>query len=182
VDAVSGIVLDTDVASLHYKRRLPAKVRQFMAGQRVHVAFATAGELRQWAVAREWDWAARTGMQLWLESKVVLLPYDQRVAWTWGDIRGRAIRRGRKPPVNDLWIAACCIERGLPLLTPDRRDFEELERHEGLLLLPPPTADQSGVMEVRSPMPSYAALRSIERTGGRSAATRSQLAPASSDR
>jgi hypothetical protein len=44
------------------------------------------------------------------------------------------------------------------------------------------TADPSGVMEGRSPVPSYAALRSIERTGGSSAATRSQLAPASSDR
>ena len=153
-----------------------------MAGQRIHVAFATAGELRQWAVVRERDWAARTGMQLWLESKVVLLPYDQRVAWTWGDIRGRSMRRGRKPPVNDLWIAACCIQRGLPLLTLNRRDFEDLERHERLRLLPPRTADQSGVMEVRSPLPTYAALRSIERTGGRSAAIRSQLAPASSER
>jgi hypothetical protein len=179
---MSGIVLDTNVASLHYKRRLPAGVRQYMAGQRVHVAFATAGELRQWAVARKWDWAARTGMQLWLESKVVLLPYVPRVMWTWGDIGGRAMRSGRKLPANDLWIAACCIERGLPLLTLNRRDFEELERHEGLRLLPPRTADPPGAIEVRSPVPSYAALRSIERTGGRSAATRSQLALASSDR
>jgi hypothetical protein len=111
---MSGIVLDTNVASLYYKRRLPAEVRRYMAGHQVHVAFATAGELRQWAVARKWDWAARTGMQLWL--------------------------------------------------------------------LPPRPADPSSVMEVRSPVPSYAALRSIERTGGRWVATRSQLAPASGDR
>jgi toxin FitB len=179
---MSGIVIDTNVASLHYRRRLPPEVQQYMAARRVHVAFASAGELRQWAVWRKWDWAARTGMQLWLESKVVLLPYNPRVASTWGDIGGRAMRRGRRLPVNDLWIAACCIERGLPLLTLNRRDFEELERHEGLRLLPPRAADHSGAMEVRSPVPSYAALRSIERTGGRSAATRSQLAPASSDR
>jgi toxin FitB len=175
------IVLDTDVVSLHYKRRLPAEVRQHMLGQTRYITFATAGELRNWQVIGDWGWARRTGLQLQAESKWVL-PYNPRVAWTWGRIAARAIGRGRTLPVNDLWIAACCIERGLPLLTLNRRDFEDLERHEGLRLLPPRTADPSGAMDVRSPVPSYASLRSIERTGGRSAATRSQLAPASSDR
>jgi hypothetical protein len=44
---MSGIVLDTDVASFYYKGRLPADVRHYMVGKRVHVTFATAGELRQ---------------------------------------------------------------------------------------------------------------------------------------
>jgi hypothetical protein len=176
------IVLDTDVVSLYYKRRLPAEVREHMLGQTKYITFATAGELRKWQVTAGWGWARRTGLQLWLESKVVLLPYNRRVAWSWGDIGGRAIRRGRPLPVNDLWIAACCIERGLPLLTLNRPDFEDLERHEALRLLPPRPADPCDVLEVRSPVPSYTALRSIERTGGRSAATRSQLTPASSDR
>jgi predicted nucleic acid-binding protein len=30
------------------------------------------------------------------------------------------------------WIAACCTEGGVPLLTLDRRDFPE---HDGLVLL-----------------------------------------------
>jgi toxin FitB len=125
------IVLDTDVVSLHYKQRLPAKVRQHMLGQTRYITFATAGELRKWQVTRDWGWARRTGLQLRLDSKWVL-PYNRRVAWTWGRIAARAMRRGRTLPANDLWIAACCIERRLPLLTMNRRHFEDLERQEGL--------------------------------------------------
>ena len=118
-------------------------------------------------------------MQLWLKPETVL-PYSLEVAWIWGDIAGRAALRGRTPPQNDLWIASCCIQRGLPLLTLNRRDFEDLERHEGLRLLPVPGSP--GVTEVRSPVPSYVGFSSSERTGGRSAATWSQEAPASWDR
>ena len=75
------IVLDTDVVPLYYKRRLPAQVRQHMLGQTKYITFATAGELRKWQVTADWGWTRRTGMQLWLESKVVLLPYSRRVAW-----------------------------------------------------------------------------------------------------
>jgi predicted nucleic acid-binding protein len=36
---------------------------------------------------------------------------------------------------NDTWIAACCIEGGLPLLTRNVRDFAEFAEHDGLVLL-----------------------------------------------
>jgi hypothetical protein len=54
------IILDTDVLLLHYKRQLPAEVRQHMLGQTKYVTFATAGELRKWQVTRDWGWARRT--------------------------------------------------------------------------------------------------------------------------
>jgi predicted nucleic acid-binding protein len=37
--------------------------------------------------------------------------------------------------VEGCWITACCIEGGLPLLTLNRRDFEDFAQHEGLVLL-----------------------------------------------
>ena len=46
-----------------------------------------------------------------------------------------AQRRGRPRPLNDSWIAACCIESGLPLLTLNRRDFADFAEHDGLVLL-----------------------------------------------
>jgi predicted nucleic acid-binding protein len=47
----------------------------------------------------------------------------------------RAQRRGRPRPLNDTWIAACCIKGGLPLLTLNRRDFADFAEHDGLVLL-----------------------------------------------
>jgi predicted nucleic acid-binding protein len=57
--------------------------------------------------------------------------------WKWALPRqwGGAQRRGRPRPVNDTWIAACCIEGGLPLLTLNRRDFADFAEHDGLVLL-----------------------------------------------
>ena len=45
-----------------------------------------------------------------------------------------AQRRGWPRPLNDSWIAACCIESGLPLLTLNVRDFAD---YDGLVLLGP---------------------------------------------
>ena len=57
------------------------------------------------------------------------------MARTWGTITATAQRRGRPRLLNDSWIAACCIERGLPLLTLNRRDFADFAEHDGLVLI-----------------------------------------------
>lgn len=46
-----------------------------------------------------------------------------------------AQRRGRTVPVNDSWIAACCLARNLPLATLNTKDYTDLVEHEGLTLL-----------------------------------------------
>jgi toxin FitB len=38
-------------------------------------------------------------------------------------------------PLHDSWIAACCIEAGLPLLTLNHRDFADFAERDGLVLL-----------------------------------------------
>ena len=57
------------------------------------------------------------------------------VAKHWGEITTNAQRRGRPRPLHDIWIAAGCIEGGLPLLTLNRRDFADFAEHDGLVLL-----------------------------------------------
>jgi hypothetical protein len=44
--SVGQIVLDTDVVSHYYKRRLPAEVQQHLVGQRTSIALATAEAAR----------------------------------------------------------------------------------------------------------------------------------------
>jgi toxin FitB len=64
-----------------------------------------------------------------------VLPADLAVAQVWGSITAAAHRRGRPRPLHDTWIAACCIEGGLPLLTLNRRDFVDFAERDGLVLL-----------------------------------------------
>jgi predicted nucleic acid-binding protein len=80
---VTRVVLDTDVASLSYKGRLPASLAAQLVGQEVCVTFVTIGELSRWAEKRRWGTRARTELVAWL-GRAVVLPYDERVAWEWG--------------------------------------------------------------------------------------------------
>jgi hypothetical protein len=63
---------------------------------------------------------------------VVTLPYSETVAIRWGELQARAVRRGRPRPVNDTWIAACCLARDLPLATLNLKDYTDFAEHEGL--------------------------------------------------
>lgn len=41
------------------------------------------------------------------------------VARSYAELRPGLERAGRKIPMNDVWIAACCVSAGVPLLTRD---------------------------------------------------------------
>ena len=52
-----------------------------------------------------------------------------------GRTRSEGTAAGRPPPVNDTWIAACCLVDDVPLLTLNRADFEDYSRHDRLHLV-----------------------------------------------
>ena len=64
-----------------------------------------------------------------------MLPYSEAVAIRWGELQAHAVRRGRPRPVNDTWIAACCLVRDLPLATLSLKDYADFAEHEDLRVL-----------------------------------------------
>jgi predicted nucleic acid-binding protein len=130
---VSVIVLDTDVASTLLRRRAPDAVSARLAGHVAAVTFVTVGELTKWTLVRHWGPRNIAAMRGFL-SQLLVLPYDQRVAARWGELQGSAQLRGRPRPVNDSWIAACCLVRELPLATFNTKDFADFAEHDGLTL------------------------------------------------
>ena len=50
-------------------------------------------------------------------------------------MQAHAERRGRPRPVNDTWIAACCLVRDLPLATLNVKDFSDFADHDGLRII-----------------------------------------------
>jgi predicted nucleic acid-binding protein len=131
---VSVVVLDTDVASAVLRDRVPPWLQARLADQTLAVTFVTVGELTKWSRLR--DFGPRRLMDLarfW--DRVVILPYSPAVSVTWGDLQARAQRRGRPRPVNDTWIASCCLVRDHPLATLNVKDFADFAEHDGLELL-----------------------------------------------
>jgi len=131
---VSRVVLDTDAASLSYKGRLPESLAARLVGQEICVTFVTIGVLARWAEKRHWGTRARTQLMDWLGRRVVL-PYDEQVAWKWGRLSVSAEQRGRPRPINDTWIAACCLVADLPLVTLNLKDFKDFAEHDGLRII-----------------------------------------------
>ena len=128
------VILDTDVSSLSLKHRLPSTVLTRLVGKQACITFVTLGELSQWAELRRWGRRNRDALENWLGG-VIVLPYSNDVAWTWGRISAAAIQRGRARPANDTWIAACALTYGLPLATLNVKDFEDFAEHDGLQLI-----------------------------------------------
>ena len=127
---MSFVVLDTDVASASLRGRLPDQLKARLAGQSLCITFVTLGELTKWTHIRSWGPRRLADLRDW-RRHVVLLPFDEAVALVWGELQERAQHRGRPRPVNDTWIAACCLVHGLPLATFNTKDFAD----EGLQLI-----------------------------------------------
>jgi predicted nucleic acid-binding protein len=94
----------------------------------------TVAELAKWAEVRSWGPSTRARLDAWIDRRPVI-PYDPTVAREWGRLAAVAQRRGRPRPQNDMWVAACCVRHGLPLVTLNLKDFEDFASYDGLRLL-----------------------------------------------
>jgi predicted nucleic acid-binding protein len=65
---------------------------------------------------------------------IVALPVDEDAARVWARLRVHLAETGRRMGVNDLWIAAIAVARGLPVITQDD-DFAALEGASGFAVI-----------------------------------------------
>lgn len=130
------IVLDTDVASSLIKNTLDPAFRAELAPHEAAITFVTVGELTQWTLVRDLGARRRSELQVYVATRVKI-PGGSDVGRKWGEITAYAQRRGRPRPINDSWIAACCLTYDLPLATLNTTDFEDYAEHEGLRLISP---------------------------------------------
>jgi hypothetical protein len=65
---------------------------------------------------------------------MVALPVDEDAARVWARLRVHLAETGRRMGVNDLWIAAIAVARGLPIITQDD-DFAALEGASGFAVI-----------------------------------------------
>jgi predicted nucleic acid-binding protein len=131
---VQPVILDTDVASLTHKGKLAGPVAARLIGRRPLITFVTLGELTKWVEIRHWGVRSRQALADWL-SGIPVLPGDEPVAAMWGRLSAAAVARGRPRPVNDMWIAACCLTYDLPLATLNLKDYEDFQSYHGLRIL-----------------------------------------------
>jgi predicted nucleic acid-binding protein len=128
------VLLDTDVASLLIKGRLPVTLGTKLIGSELILPFVTWAELTTWALVRNWSTANRARLYRWMSARV-FLPGDRSVTDVCGTLDADAKRRGRPRQRNDMWIAACGVAHDLPVATMNVKDFDDFRVHHGLSIV-----------------------------------------------
>lgn len=125
------VVLDADISSVLIRGRLPLAWSAKLVWAQPCMTFITRSELLQWTLLRNLGKQRQAEIRDWI-AKNVFLPVSEAVTETHAELFAAAKLRGRPAPINDSWIAACCVSRRLPLATFNVKDFRDFAEYHGL--------------------------------------------------
>lgn len=128
------LVLDTNIYC-DFAEGVPHTVDAIAAyGEVVFIPAIVLGELRYgFLKGRRQEFNERKLRQIISRLNIEVIPVDEDVAGKYAVIYLSLVKKGRKIPLNDVWIAACCMEVGGTLLTRDKH-FEAVDQIESLVL------------------------------------------------
>lgn len=119
------LVLDTDIASRWLRKALRESALRWLRTPETALTFITVGELYRGAEHARWGARRRAELAEWIAEHRII-PARIAVARRWGTMTGALLRSGQPLPINDSWIAACCLHHDLPLATYNPGDFERV--------------------------------------------------------
>jgi len=128
------LVLDTNIYSV-YAEGVPETV-DFMAthGEHLYIPSVVLGELQFGFMKGKRQRFNEKHLETFINRlKVEIIPVDAGVARKYAIIFLSLQRKETKIPLNDVWIAASCMEMGGTLLTRDKH-FEVVDQIEAIIL------------------------------------------------
>ena len=129
-------LLDTDVVSFIMKGDDRGDAYfQLVEGQVLAISFMSAAELFAWAEIRHWGERRRAELDWLLTNQYAVLGFELGLAREWARIQAECFDAGTPIAVQDGWVAATARYHDLPLVTHNRKHFENVP---GIRLLPTP--------------------------------------------
>ncbi len=131
------LVLDTNIYS-DFAEGLPDVVDMLAtSGEYLFMPSIVLGELSYgFMKGSRRDFNEKKLREIVSRLKIEIVNVDEHVARKYAIIYTSLVKKGRKVPVNDVWIAACCMETGGTLLTRDKH-FELIDQIEAIILKGP---------------------------------------------
>ena len=130
------LVLDTNIYS-DYAEGLPSVV-DFLAihGEEILLPAIVLGELSYGFMKGSRQSLNERKLQEFMRKlQIEIIDVNHNVARKYGIIYLALAKKGAKIPINDVWIAACCMETGGTLVTRDRH-FRNVEQIETVVISP----------------------------------------------
>ena len=130
------LVLDNNIYS-DYAEGLPAVV-DFLAihGEDIYLPSIVLGELSYGFMKGSRQRFNERKLQEFIRKlQIEIIDVNHNVARKYGIIFLSLVKKGTKIPINDVWIAACCMETGGTLVTRDRH-FRQVEQIETMVVTP----------------------------------------------
>ena len=130
------LVLDTNIYS-DYAEGLPAVVN-FLAihGEEIFLPSIVLGELSYgFMKGSRQRFNERKLQEFMRKLQIEIIDVNHNVARKYGIIYLGLVQKGAQIPINDVWIAACCMETGGTLVTRDRH-FRNVEQIETMVINP----------------------------------------------
>ena len=128
------LVLDTNVYC-DYAEGIP-NVVDYMAihGEDIFLPSIVIGELTYgFMKGSRRNFNERKLQEIIKKLRLEIIDVNQNVARKYALVYLSLVKKGTKIPINDVWIAACCMEVGGTLLTRDRH-FQRVEQIETMVL------------------------------------------------
>ena len=128
------LVLDTNIY-IDYAEGLPVIV-DFLAihGEDILLPSIVLGELSYGFMKGSRQRFNEKKLQEFIRKlKIEIIDVNHNVARKYGIIYLFLVKKGKKIPINDVWIAACCMATGGTLVTRDRH-FRHVEQIETMVI------------------------------------------------
>lgn len=121
-----AIVVDTNVFSYIFKKDTKAEFyKPHLTKVTKFISFMTYAELRRWKIQRGWGRSKSEKFEkLLMEFGVI--HSDEKLCEIWAEITHAAQQKGKTISTPDVWIAAVALMFDLPLVTHNRKHFENI--------------------------------------------------------
>lgn len=120
------VVIDTNVISYVFKKDSRGELyKPHIEGKLAVIAAQTFAELERMPLKNNWGRRRHSELHAYLE-KFVFVEANKEISLLWAKVQVDAERAGRPMSFGDSWIAATALAYDLPLVTHNRKDFENI--------------------------------------------------------
>ena len=122
-----SVIADTDVVSFFFKEdsRTALYKPHFFAIPKF-ISFMTLAELRRWQRQSSWGMMKTRKFEELIADFGVIFA-DEELCDVWARVKMDAQQKGRPIESEDAWIAATALQFGIPLVTHNRKHYENVE-------------------------------------------------------